>query len=204
MNIWLLIWVFAVVFIFGIFVWSMQILFKQKKAWADFAKKNTLQYTPGALMKSPSVNGLYKGYPLSVFSEEQPTPDQRGRRFRSVLQFELPSGMPTEGVVASGEGHGFANSLTDLTHVIVPEIPGFPQTVLIRTSNHEELKPYLTDERYKSLQALMTIKSISAVFIFDRSATFLRFETSDPLADSGKLERLCAKIAEHAKVLSLA
>ena len=203
MNIWLLIWVFAVVFICGVFLWSTQILFRQKRAWAEFAKKNTLQYTSGALMKSPLVKGVYKGFPLTVYSEEQPTPDQRSRRFRTVIQFELPGGMPVEGVVASPDNHVFAMSLLDLVEKYVPADTSFPETIMIRTRSVAALEPYLTKERMQILQSLMTLKSIHGVFIFDRNATFLRMEMADAMTDPEKLVRFCSKLAEQAAVLAI-
>lgn len=203
MNIWLMIWVFIVVFICGVFLWSMQILFKQKRAWAEFATKNNMKFTRGAMMKSPLVNGLFRGFPLTVYSEEQPTPDQRGRRFRTVVQFELPGGMPIEGIFASPESHGFANGLVDLVENYKPPYESFPDTILCKTRSAALLMPYMTEERARAIQTLLTIKSINAIFIFDLTSTFLRLESPDAFADAAKLERLCVKVADQATILSL-
>jgi hypothetical protein len=201
LSIWFIVWVFLVVFICGIFGWSMQILIKQKRSWADFAKKNGLQYIPGPMMRSPAVQGTYKNFPLAVYSEEQPTPDQRGRQFRTIIQVELPSGMPVEGVVASSANRSFAEGLIDLTETVKADYPGWDDSILIKTRDAELLKPFFNNERYRSLLALMTIKSISCVFIFDLTSTFLRLETADPFHEMGKLERICSKIIDQARVL---
>lgn len=198
-----MLWVFVAFFIFGIFFWSASILFQQKRAWALFAKRAGLQYLKGALFKSAVVRGGYQGFPLTIFSEEQGSTDKRNRRFRTIIQFELPVGMPVEGIVTSPEGHAFANGLLDLTETVIPDVPGWDTSILIKTKSAETLKTYLTPERYKSLQTLQTIKSLNCIFIFDLSASFLRFESADPFSDADKLDRLCAKIAEHAKVLSV-
>ena len=68
--------------------------------------------------------------------------------------------MPVEGVVASLRNHGFASGLIDLTEVYVPEFPSWDQSILVKASNIELLKPYMTDERLRALQALMTIKTV--------------------------------------------
>lgn len=202
MNLWFLVWVFLSVFICGIFLWSLQILFKQKQIWGKFAKKNGLEITNPALLKSPVISGVYKGFPLEIFSEAQATEDQRGRRFRTVIQFELPQGMPTEGIVASRKYHAFANTLIDLTTRITPDVPGWSPEILIKTKNVEALTPYLTQARYNTLMTLMTTKSFNTVFIFDTNTTILRIETPDPLYDLEKMDRLCAKLEEYARALS--
>lgn len=196
-----MVWVFVAVFIFGVFFWSLTILQQQKKAWAAFAKQAGLQCLSGSWLKSSLVRGPYRGLPLNIYSEQQETSDRRGRKFRSVIQFELPGKMPVEGIVTTQEGQNFANGLVDLTDVVVPDYPGWESTVLIKTRDANLLKPYLTPERYRALQALMTIKNFSCIFIFDLTMTFLRFETPDPLTDAQKLDRLCGKIVEQAKVL---
>lgn len=203
MNIWFMLWVFVAVFIFGIFFWSMSILFQQKKAWALFAQRAGLQFIKGQIFKSAVVRGAYREIPLNIFSEEQGSADKRSRRFRTIIQFELKPGMPIEGVITSAEGRSFASGLLDLTETVTPDVPGWDHTILIKTKDAEILKAYLTPDRYKSLLTLLTIKSLGCIFIFDRTATFLRFESADPFTDAEKLDRLCAKIVEHAKVLSL-
>lgn len=203
MNLWFLVWVFLSVFICGIFFWSLEILLKQKRVWAQFAKKAGLDVTNPGLLKSPVVNGLYKGFPLQLFSEPQATEDQRGRRFRTIIQFELPQGMPTEGVVASRHYHPFAHGLIDLTQRYTPDVTGgWSADVLILTKNVDLLKPYLTQARLNTLSGLMTTKTFNSVLIFDANTTILRIETADPLYTLDKLERLVAKIEECARALS--
>lgn len=200
LNFWFLIWVFLAVFITGIFLWSAQILFRQKKTWGDFAKKHKLNARSIALMKSPIVSGDFRGFNIHLYSEEQPTEDQRGRRFRTILQVELPP-MPVAGIVASSRSHAFANGLVDLNEVYVPEFPGWDSSLLIKTANVELLKPYLTDERLRALLSLLTIKTFNALYIFDKTAGFLRLETPDPLYDMQKLERLLSKVTDQATLL---
>lgn len=203
MNLWFLVWIFLSVFICGIFFWSLEILFKQKKTWADFAKKHGLEIANPGMLKSPMINGLYKKLPLQIFSEPQSTPDQRGRRFRTIIQFELPQGMPTEGIVASRHYHPFAHSLSDLPHRYTPDVQGgWSADVLILTKNIEALKPYFTPARLNTLSNLMTTKTFNSVLIFDLNSTILRIETPDPLYQMDKMEKLVAKIEECVRTLS--
>ena len=74
---------------------------------------------------------------------------------------------------------------------------------MFRTRSVSILEPYLTKERLQILQSLMTLKSIHGIFIFDKSATFLRMEMADAMTDPEKLERFCSKLAEQAAVLAI-
>ncbi len=202
MNIWFLIWVFLAVFITGIFLWSMQILFRQKRSWTEFAKRNQLQILTPAVFRSPMLSGTIKNIPFRLFSEEQSTEDQRGRRFRTILQFEVGP-MPVEAILATKSYHNFANGLVDLTETYIPDFPGWDTSILIKTSNIALLKLYLTEERLRTLQALLTIKTFNAFYLFDRTTGYLRLETPDPFTDLQKLERMTSKVADQVEILKV-
>lgn len=124
------------------------------------------------------------------------------RRFRTIIQLELPAPMPTPGVVASAEAGNFARALT-LKETYVPEFEFWNKGIVLMTDDVEAIKIYLTEERCKSLTALMTIKAIACILIFNDKNTYLRFETADAFDDAGRLERFVQKTLEHAKILSL-
>jgi hypothetical protein len=201
LNIWFLVWVFFTVFIFGIFFWSVRILLQQRASWKTFAARNGMDYAPGRMLQPPTLYGTYRGTVVKVFSQQQQTQDNRGARFRTVIQATLPAGMKTEGVIASADNKGFVTSL-NLEHEVRPDFSGWDESILVRASDPAALKAYLTDERCRSLGAIMTIKTMPCVFLFDQNVAYLRFETADPLIDPDKMDRLLVKVAEAAKSLS--
>lgn len=202
MNIWFLIWLFLALFILGLFGWSFHILLRQKRAWAEFAKKNGLILNPGKTFSSSSVTGNLKSFPFYLYSEEQTINQSGTRRFRTIIQFELPGPMPAPGVVASAEAGNFARALS-LKENFIPEFEFWNKTIVLMTDDPEALRSYLTEERCKSLNALMTIKAIATILIFDNKNVYLRFETADAFDDATKLDRFISKAVEHAKILSI-
>ncbi|MBE2192193.1 MAG: hypothetical protein KDJ26_08320 [Alphaproteobacteria bacterium] len=202
MNIWFMLWVFFAVFIMGVFFWSLQILMRQKTAWKQVAKRHNLNYVAGGMMSSPIMSGAFRNYGLSVYSEAQLDEDARGKRYRTVIQMELKSGMPTEGVIASAKLSAVASQL-DLQEVYTPDTPDWNHGTYIRTRSEELLAPYFTPARTKAINALMTINGVNVLFVFNEKDTLLRFETPDPLDDVSKMERLINKIADAADILSV-
>ncbi len=202
MNIWFTLWVFITVFIMGIFFWSMAILFRQKQAWAVFAKRHQMAFTPNAFFRSPAMRGAIHGFVTTVFSEEQTTQDNRGRRFRTVVQIDLPVGMPVEGVVTSPELRSFANMM-QLPQDLVPSATDWNKNIVFKTANVEKMLPFLTPERVKTLNAIMSAKSVNCIFVYNERETLLRFETADPLDDVEKIEKFVSKTLESAKILSV-
>lgn len=179
----------------------MQILLKQRSAWNDFAKKNGLKVEGTGFMKSVIVSGTYKGIPMALYSESQPTPDQRSRKFRTILQFEIGVPMPVEGGVASGGSRALLTNLQDLAQTVKLDVAGWDESILIKSRSAETLRPYFTAERCQTIQALMSLKDINSLYIFDTTTGFVRLETADPMEDRARLERLCSKVTDLIKVL---
>lgn len=201
MNIWFLLWVFLAVFIIGLFGWSFHILLRQKRVWTQFARANNLAINRKSLFASVSVTGMLKGIPFYLYSEEQIVNQNGGRRFRTIIQMELPGPMPAPGIVASADAANFARGL-NLRQSYVPPYEFWNKNIVLMSDNVEALKAYLTEERCKSLNAVMTIKSIAAIFIFDDANVYLRFETADPFDNLDKLQRFVDKASGHAKILT--
>jgi hypothetical protein len=199
-NIWFLLWVFLAIFILGLFFWSMQILLRQKKAWGAVASKHNMAFDKGNLTSSPSMRGSLKSFPLVVFSEEQTVNANGAKRFRTIIQFELPVRLGTAGVVASPDARNFANSLV-LKETINSSDVKVNESVTIRGDDAELVKNYITEDRAKSLNAVMMINGIACIYIFDNNVTFLRFETPDAFDDEARLERFLLKAVDHVKVL---
>lgn len=202
LNIWIMIWVFLSVFILGTSLWSYQILFRQKKVWAQFAKRHNMEYIAGPLLKNPTVRGVFRDYYISLFSQEQIADEGRSKALRTIIQFDMRPGMPVEGIIASPGLRNFALSL-GLPEDVVPDFPGWNKGILIRTQSKELLTPYLTQERLQTLHAMMGIKNSNLVFIFNEGESLIRFEFADPLDEIGRMERLIGKIIDASKILDI-
>ena len=200
-NIWFLLWVFLAIFIFGLFFWSMQILFRQKRAWGAVAAKHNMAFDKGTLTSSPSMRGTLKSIPLVVFSEEQTVNSNGAKRYRTIIQFELSARVGSAGVVASTDARNFANSLL-LKETIPSEDVQVQPSIIVRADDVSVVKNYITEERAKSLNTVMTINGIACIYIFDENATFLRFETPDAFDNEARLERFLLKAVDHVKVLN--
>lgn len=202
MNIWFLLWVFIAIFIFGLFFWSLQILFRQKKSWGEVAGKLNLAYDKGRLTSSPSLSGSLKGLPVRVYSEEQTINVNGTKRYRTIIQFQLPIVMNMGGVIASIDARNFANAMI-LEQTMDLAGTTINPNITIRADNIDSIKNFLSDDKIKSINAVMTINGIACIFIFDDKSTFLRFETPDAFDNTERLERFLLKAAEHAKILSV-
>lgn len=202
MNIWFMMWVFVAVFILGASLWSFYILLKQRQCWKIFAEKANLEFLPTALLKSPMLRGAYKGLQLDIFSDTQLAGKDREKAIRTIFQFKLPAPMPTEGAIASAAFAPYLNGLA-LPVQTVDGVGEWDKGVIIRVDDGEAIKTYLTPERLKTLQAVMTIKGSPSMLIFSAEATILRIESTDPFDTPERLERFLSKVAEAAKILSL-
>lgn len=199
---WILIWVLISVFIIGIFVWSLDILFRQKREWRRFAGRHGLEYNKGKLMQSPVVIGELSGYTFHLYSEEQLTAERGGRRFRTVLHFALPGGMPTSGFIATSDYKELADTL-DLPQKIVPDHEQWPKNNVGRAADAGALTPYFTENRIKAIARLCQMQKASTVFVFDETETYLRVETADPLQDADRIDRITQRMIKVADTLAL-
>lgn len=201
MNIWFMLWVFLTVFVVGIFLWSTVILLRQKRAWEVFAKRHQMAYSPNGFFRSPAMRGSLRGFMTTIFSEEQVTEEAKGRKFRTVVQMELAGGMRTQGVVTSPELRPFA-AIMRLKIDVLPDLPEWNKGIVFQAGVPELLSGYLTPERVKLLNTIMSSKNIGCIFVFNETETMLRFETPDPLDDPEKVERFMTKALETARILS--
>lgn len=183
-------WVLLSAFVVGAFLWSLEVLFAQKRSWKAFAAKYKLNYEQAKLLSSPVVSGIYNELRINVYSEEQPSPDSRGVRFRSVVEVMGPGSMPMSGVVASGDSLISLASELDLPEQCVPAAGLWSSAFLAKTDDKGAMMDFLNDARVESLHRLMKNDKSSFMLIFDREDILLRYETGDPLHDPRRLDRL--------------
>ncbi len=198
---WLVVWIAIVVIVFGTFFWSIATLLKQKKAWKVFSTKYKLTYASGKFLQSPSLEGVIAGYKALVFSESRPTNDARGKRYVTVVQLTLPSGMPTEGAVASPFFAELIRVL-DFPYSVKITHEGWDYTLIAQAKDSGALEVFLTPARLAALDGLAKIKGCTMLYVFDRQETFLRLETFDALEMPQKLDSIIKKLISAANILS--
>ncbi|MFN3828023.1 MAG: hypothetical protein ACK4NR_10425 [Micavibrio sp.] len=190
---WIYIWVIISLFILGVFSWSLLILQRQKKAWSAFAKKYNLSYFPGRIVQAPSVKGAVFGHQIAYFPDQQATQDQRGQRFVTVLEFDVGQGMTTGGLIASPNFATMAANLTFADEILI-DYPEWDKNTIVRTRAAQDLRDYLTKDRLEVIHSILSMKNSTALYFFDEQNAIVHIETSDPIYDVERLEKITQKI----------
>lgn len=198
---WLAIWGCFAAFIVAFVGWTLVVLMQQKRAWANFAKKNKLKYTPGSFMGSPTVTGEMGKWNFSLYAGVQQTDDIRGQRFVSVIEFQLGRGMPTGAAIATKEFAGFINGLV-FDKDFRPALAEWDKSYIARTRSVNSLGAYMTKERTQLLHSLFGLKNSAALFFFDEIEAVLRIETTDPLRNEEHLSKIVNRIMNAVERLS--
>lgn len=188
-------WAVFSAFIVGVFIWSTAILLQQKRAWAAFAAKNGLTYTAGSLFGSPSASGRMGNFKISFFTDVQKTSDVRRQRMVTVIETEMGPVMPVPGALATKEYAEFIAQLA-LSETFDPGFPEWRADYVLKTRDAGKLKPYLTQERAKTLGGIFSMKNSVALFFFDTHEAVLRIETPDPLRDAVHMEKITKRIID--------
>ncbi|NCC22633.1 MAG: hypothetical protein EOM26_09270 [Alphaproteobacteria bacterium] len=199
---WFFVWFVLSAFILGAFLWSIRVLMQQKKAWQAYAKKYKLPYNKGRFLMSPSIVGDFQNHRLNIYSEEQLSEDTRGTRFRSVVELMRSSDVDASGAIASGHLVPVLN-LFDLHEVFAVESELWMPSYSGRTNDVEAMKQYITPERFQSLNRLFRNPKAGFIVIFNPQDILLRYETSDPLHDPRRLDKLVRLLLEMSEALKL-
>jgi hypothetical protein len=196
---WLL-WFVVSAFILSIYAWSLWILYQQKKAWKAFAKKNDLEYRPGRLTEPPFVTGKYRKHKIFLYTSIQETADVRGQRFVTAIEIELGQGLPVPAALGTKEvGYLIMNLRFNMEYE--PDSEHWKNSYVLRTTNTAMLDKYLTKERLETIGKLFAMNSASVLFFFDPVEAVLRIETSDPLRDSTRIEKIIDRILRDVEKL---
>jgi len=183
-------------------VWTLIILFQQKKAWRQFAKKHKLRYRNSALMNSPQVNGMYKGYAVGIFTSEHETERGGTSRKLTAIEVEMDSRMPIEGAIGSGGMVSIVQSL-GYSDEFKPDYDFWSTEYLIRAQDRRVLDKYLDKDRAKALVDLMKRKNTWVIFIFKGADTVLRIDTPNPFDNLDNLTQTIDDMVEIARLLEL-
>lgn len=179
----------------------MLLLTKQSKAWKAYATKFKLNYSkPPSILKSPTIGGEIDGFSVTIYSEEQMAPDNRGTRYRNIVLIGCPFSPSTGGIIATPYFAPFVATL-ETPETFTPDFQGWNEGLLFRVQKADALKDYMTQDRLKLLHSFMATKNAETLFIFNQQDSFLRLETADPLSDASKLESLVNKMISIGKAM---
>lgn len=201
MSIWWFLWFLLSVVILGTTIWSLVILFQQKKAWAEYAKRKGLAYTKGTFSSSSRVEGSFDGFNISLFAATQQKEDSRKNRQLSVIQIILSKPFVDSLGAGTAEMLPFFNSLDALSPHAIDNKKWNAKLNHLFSRNKEAVNLYLTDERVVVLNNILKLSnSDNFVLLTDEDGVF-RFETSNPLTDVDKIDKLVSKLIANIKKL---
>lgn len=197
---WIAVWAVLSAFVLGVFAWSIKVLGQQKRSWKAYAQKHNLTYQPGKFMQSPVMTGILQGRQVGFYTDAQSTNDMRGQRLVTVIEIELGKGMPVGAAIATKEYVGFLTGMK-LDKTYKPAASEWDDSYIIKTDNPAALEKYLTPERVKVLHSLFSMRNITALFFFDNLDAVLRIETTDPLRNPDKMEKIIERLMKAMDIL---
>lgn len=172
----------------------MVILFKQKSAWAKYAKDKGLVYTKGTFSGPCMMEGTINDFSVSFFTAMQQKEDSRKNRQLTVVQLILSKSFIDMLAAGTQEMLPFLNSLDALTpHAIENEKWDSKHNHLF-SKNKKAVENYLTDERIIILNNILKISNSDNFVILSDDQGLFRFETSNPLTDADKIDKLVTKL----------
>ena len=198
---WIIIWAIFAFLMLGFAAWNMMIMFQQKDAWKKLSEKRNLNYEPTGFMTSPNVHGKLDKALFSLFSGVQQTDDVRGQRFVTALEFQMGKGLPTGGALGTKQMKPFIDTLI-FSETYEPGIEEWKDDYVLRVRDEEGAQAYLTEERLKALCSVFKMTNATVLFFFDEIEAVLRVETSDPLRNAEKLDKIVARLQDVVKTLT--
>lgn len=201
MNIWFILWILLSIILLGVTGWSTYILFQQKKAWKQYAKKYGLKFDRGTTFGPCTIEGTIKDYTLNFFTALQQNEDSRKNRQLTVMQ--ITAAKPFVDGVAAGtkEMLPFLETLEALeAHEI--KVIKWPKKFHVFSRNKAAVNKFLNEERAKILGSILSMPNSDTLVLLDDKEGVFRFETPNPLASAKQIDsvikKLIAKIEKFA------
>lgn len=186
---WVFIWVLLSSIVIGATLWSLKILFDQKSAWEKFAKAHSFSLNKGTLMGPAEMNGVIGDYKFSFFAAERDGTDIRSRRMLTVMEVNLIDGLVDGAAMGTEKILPFLQTL-DKLHPYKIEHPSWDKGLFAFARNDQNIKAYLTAERVDAICQLLKTKNADVLVLFNDREALVRMETSDPMKDTEKLEKV--------------
>lgn len=190
---WLLLWFILSAFLIGASVWSLQILLRQKTAWEQYAKKKGFIFNKGTFMGPAEMSGTIDKYKLSFFTAERPGVDVRTRRYVTAVEIDLGEGIVDSGAFGTKEMLPFMMTL-DMLHPYTVEIPGLEPEHKVFVKHDAVMKAYLNAERVEAIGNILKTRNSDTILLFNDNEVVLRLETSDPMQDADKIDKIVTRL----------
>ncbi len=202
MSISFVVWLSISVFLLGFWFWTIYILIRQRRAWKFYAEKKKLRYDSNGFYEGISLNGAVDGYKIAIFTSEHSELDARSQRRLSAIEINLHSSLDTYGGIASGGMVKFVETL-DMNKEFKPTLKGWDDSYIVRTSNIDYMRKYLSDDRVQKLIELMKEDKLWVVLIFADGQGLLRIDTPLAIDTPKKMDELVKKMIAVARILEL-
>ncbi len=199
---WILLWFVLSAILIGATLWSLQILMRQKAAWEKYAKSKNFTFNRGTFMGPGEMTGVIGDYKLSFFTAERAGADVRTRRYVTVMEIDLIDGLVDAGALGTKEMLPFLQSL-DKLHPLKIEGAPFEEGTYLFSKNDVVLKAYLTKDRMDTLANILKTKNADTLVIFNDKEMVLRLETSDPMQDADKIDKIVTRLIALAEKLRI-
>ena len=200
--VFILLWVAISAVILGTFFWSTIILQKQKKAWAEFAKRHKLTYEGNAFMESPTVSGIMRGANVTITSVLLDPDDMKARRYVSMIIINTQEGFAGGGAAGTSYWDPMIQELSALQPVRL-ESSHWSENVKFYARDEAVARIYLDNARMRHLNAIMTLKNAEVLVMYDEREAEVRVMTSDPIQDIEKAEKVINHIFKHLEPLMI-
>jgi hypothetical protein len=202
MTIWFWLWLALSSVLMFFLGWTAFILFRQKRCWGAYAKDRGLRYTTLSMMAPPKMEGIWDGYPVSLFTSEHERKDGKLTRKLTAVEVSLQNKMPFGGGVASG---GMVQVLKDIGYAreFKPSLSNWPKDYVMASDEVDLMKSYLTMGRIEALRTVLDTELAWSIFAFRDEICLLRLDTPDALDTPEKLDKLLKCMVDAARVLEI-
>ncbi len=140
------------------------------------------------------MEGSIDGFNVSFFTAIQEQEDSRKNRQLTVIQLVL--GKPFIDFLAAGTSEmlPFLNSMEIVSPHSLENDKWNSKANHIYSRNKEAVNLYLTDNRIAILNNILKLSNSDNLILLDDEKGVFRFETSNPLTDDVKIDKLVTKL----------
>lgn len=190
---WVFLWFVLSVILIGSSVWSFMILQRQKSAWEKFAKEKNFTFQRGTTMGPAEMSGVIGNYKVSFFTAERQGVDVRTKRYVTSIEFVLAEGVIDSVAMGTPEMLAFMQSL-NLLHPYKINLAEWDAAHTVFVKNDNVALEYLTAERLDAFSQILKTRNADVIIIFNTEELVVRLETSDPMQDADKIDKISKRI----------
>ncbi len=202
MSISFILWFLISAFLLLFWLWTLYVLYNQKRAWKFYADKKKLRYSSNGFYEGSNISGVVDGYKISIFTSEHSELDARSGRRLSAIEINLHSILSVKGAMASGGMVALVEAL-NMSHEFKPAVKGWDDSYVAKADNIDYMREYLNEDRLGAVLKLMAMDSVWVVLLFSDDASLLRIDTPLPLDNPKKIDDIVKKMIKVARVLEL-